>query len=33
MTATVHDDLDEVERLCLLSPVVRSFERREREER
>lgn len=33
MTATVRDYLDEVERLFLLSPVVRSFQIREREER
>jgi hypothetical protein len=33
MTATVRDYLDEVERLFLVSPAVRSFQIREREER
>jgi Family of unknown function (DUF6516) len=32
MTARVHEHLDEVERLFLLSPVVRSFQVRERQE-
>jgi len=33
MSATVRDYLDEVEQLFLLSPVVHSFQIREREER
>jgi hypothetical protein len=33
MSTTVRDYLDEVERLFLLSPVVHSFQIREREER